>query len=209
MGAGVAIGGGRGGWPVTLSIGAQNVPEGLIVAVAFLAAGQTKTTALLVTFATGLVEPLGAMIGFAAVQLVAGLMPAALAFAAGAMLYVVSHEIIPESHREGRSAVATFGLMLGVLLMLQFDAWLGSGHVPHDRADATPDGISSCGGDTNRIGSAAREPPRPDQNRRSGRRPAARAWSSPRRRRGLDQNVAKPGTRGYGIASRMLARPQM
>lgn len=125
VGVGVASGDAQVSWPVTLSIGAQNVPEGLIVAVAFLAAGQTKTTALLVTFATGLVEPLGAMIGFAAVQLVAGLMPAALAFAAGAMLYVVSHEIIPESHREGRSAVATFGLMLGVLLMLQFDAWLG------------------------------------------------------------------------------------
>ena len=52
-------------------------------------------------------------------------MPSALAFAAGAMLYVVSHEIIPESHREGRSAVATFGLVLGVLGMLQVDSWLG------------------------------------------------------------------------------------
>jgi len=125
VGVGVASGDALVSWPVTLSIAAQNVPEGLIVAVAFLAAGQSKRTALLVTLATGLVEPLGAMVGFGAVQLVAGLMPAALAFAAGAMLYVVSHEIIPESHREGRSAIATFGLMLGVLLMLQFDAWLG------------------------------------------------------------------------------------
>ena len=65
------------------------------------------------------------MLGFAAVQLVTGIMPAALAFAAGAMLYVVSHEIIPESHRDGRSRTATFGLVLGVLVMLQFDAWLG------------------------------------------------------------------------------------
>jgi zinc transporter, ZIP family len=125
VGVGVASGDALVSWPVTLSIGAQNVPEGLIVAVAFLAAGQSRRTALLVTCGTGLVEPLGAMLGFGAVQLVAGLMPAALAFAAGAMLYVVSHEIIPESHREGRSAIATFGLLLGVLLMLQFDAWLG------------------------------------------------------------------------------------
>lgn len=125
VGVGVASGDALISWPVTLSIAAQNAPEGLIVAVAFLAAGQSKRTALLVTLATGLVEPLGAMLGFGAVQLVAGLMPAALAFAAGAMLYVVSHEIIPESHRDGRSPIATFGLMLGVLLMLQFDAWLG------------------------------------------------------------------------------------
>jgi len=125
VGVGVASGDALVSWPVTLSIAVQNVPEGLIVAVAFLAAGERKATALWVTLATGLVEPLGAALGFLAVQLVAGVMPAALAFAAGAMLYVVSHEIIPESHREGRSAVATFGLVVGVLVLLQFDAWLG------------------------------------------------------------------------------------
>lgn len=125
VGVGVASGDANVSWPVTLAIGVQNVPEGLIVAVAFFAAGQPKRTALLVTLLTGLVEPLGALVGFAAVQVVAGALPAALAFAAGAMLYVVSHEIIPESHREGRSSVATFGLVLGVLLMLQVDAVLG------------------------------------------------------------------------------------
>ncbi|MBM4062896.1 MAG: ZIP family metal transporter [Planctomycetes bacterium] len=125
VGVGVASGDAQVSWPVTLSIGAQNAPEGLIVAVAFLAAGQGRLRALLVTFATGLVEPLGAVLGYLAVQLVTTAMPGALAFAAGAMLYVVSHEIIPESHREGRSAGATFGVVLGVLAMLQFDAWLG------------------------------------------------------------------------------------
>jgi zinc transporter, ZIP family len=125
VGVGAASGDARVSWPVTLSIGVQNAPEGLIVAVAFVAAGYQKRTALLVTLATGLVEPVGAMFGFAALQIAAAALPAALAFAAGAMLYVVSHEIIPESHREGRSAAATFGLVVGVLAMLQFDAWLG------------------------------------------------------------------------------------
>jgi ZIP family zinc transporter len=125
VGVGVASGDAQVSWPVTASIAAQNAPEGLIVAVAFLVAGHRRTTALLVTLATGLVEPLGAALGYLAVQVVAAAMPAALAFAAGAMLFVVSHEIIPESHREGRSPVATFGLVVGVLAMLQFDAWLG------------------------------------------------------------------------------------
>jgi ZIP family zinc transporter len=125
IGVGVASGDADVSMPVTLGIGVQNVPEGLIVAVAFVAAGYRKSLALLVTLLTGLVEPVGAVLGYGAVQAVTTIMPAALAFAAGAMLYVVSHEIIPESHREGRSAVATFGVVLGVLAMLQIDAWLG------------------------------------------------------------------------------------
>ncbi len=123
VGVGVASGNAEVSWPVTWAIAVQNVPEGLIVAVAFLAAGQSRTTALLVTAATGFVEPLGAVAGFAALQLATSLLPGALAFAAGAMLFVVSHEIIPESHREGRSTVATFGVVAGVLTMLQLDAW--------------------------------------------------------------------------------------
>lgn len=125
IGVGVATGDEQLSLPVTIGIGVQNVPEGLIVAVAFLAAGYRKSTALLVTLATGLVEPIGAVCGYLALQVATAAMPGALAFAAGAMIYVVSHEIIPESHREGRSAVATFGLMTGVIAMLQIDAWLG------------------------------------------------------------------------------------
>jgi ZIP family zinc transporter len=125
VGVGVASGDAQISWPVTLSIGVQNAPEGLIVAIAFVAAGQSRMKALLVTLATGLVEPCGAVLGFGAVQLAGELMPAALAFAAGAMIYVVSHEIIPESHGGGRSATATAGVVVGVLAMLQFDAWLG------------------------------------------------------------------------------------
>ena len=125
VGVGVASGDDQVSLPVTLSIGVQNVPEGLIVAVAFVAAGYRRATALLVTALTGMVEPVGALVGFGAVQIVTTAMPAALAFAAGAMLYVVSHEIIPESHRDGRSSIATFGVVVGVLAMLQVDSWLG------------------------------------------------------------------------------------
>ena len=125
VGVGVGSGDAAISWPVTWAIAAQNVPEGLIVAVAFLAAGHRRRTALLVTAATGLVEPLGAIAGFAALQLASSLLAPALAFAAGAMLFVVSHEIIPESHRAGRSTSATLGLVLGVLLMLQLDVALG------------------------------------------------------------------------------------
>jgi ZIP family zinc transporter len=125
VGVGVASGDAAVSLPVTLGIGVQNVPEGLIVAVAFLAAGSKKSQALLVTLATGLVEPAGALVGYGFVQVVSAAMPGALAFAAGAMLYVVSHEIIPESHRAGRSAIATAGVLGGVLAMLQIDVWLG------------------------------------------------------------------------------------
>ena len=125
VGVGVASGDAAISWPVTWAIAVQNAPEGLIVAVAFLSAGQSRATALLVTAGTGLVEPLGAIAGFVALQFATSLLPAALAFAAGAMLFVVSHEVIPESHRAGRSTVATFGFVLGVLAMLALDTGLG------------------------------------------------------------------------------------
>lgn len=124
VGVGVASGDEHVSLPVTLGIAVQNVPEGLIVALAFVAAGYTKREALLVTAATGIVEPVAACFGWTALQFVSAAMPAALSFAAGAMIYVVSHEIIPESHREERSVVATWGLVLGVLLMVLVDAAL-------------------------------------------------------------------------------------
>lgn len=125
VGVGVASGDAEVSWPVTWAIAVQNAPEGLVVAVAFLAAGESRTKALLVTAATGLVEPIGALVGYGAVQVTTSLLPGALAFAAGAMLFVVSHEVIPESHRAGRSTGATFGLVGGVLLMLWLGTWLG------------------------------------------------------------------------------------
>ena len=106
-------------------IAIQDVPEGLVVAVALLAAGYRRSLAVGLGMASGLVEPVGAVLGAAVVSYSAGLLPWGLGFAAGAMLFVISHEIIPESHRKGHEAFATGGLMLGFVLMMLLDTALG------------------------------------------------------------------------------------
>ena len=72
-----------------------------------------------------MVEPLGGLLGAYAVSVAEPILPYALAFAAGAMLYVISHEIIPETHRSGHQNRATLGLAVGLVLMLFLDVWLG------------------------------------------------------------------------------------
>lgn len=106
-------------------IAIQDVPEGLVVAVALLAAGYRRGLAVALGMASGLVEPVGAALGAAVISHTAGLLPWGLGFAAGAMLFVISHEIIPESHRKGHEAWATGGLMLGFVLMMVLDSALG------------------------------------------------------------------------------------
>ena len=106
-------------------IAIQDVPEGLVVAVALLAAGYRRWLAVTIGMASGLVEPLGAVLGAAIVGESAALLPWGLGFAAGAMLFVISHEIIPESHRKGHEAFATGGLMIGFVLMMLLDTALG------------------------------------------------------------------------------------
>ena len=106
-------------------IAIQDVPEGLGVAVALLAAGYRRAFAVVLGMASGLVEPLGAVLGAAAISLSASLLPWGLGFAAGAMLFVISHEIIPESHRKGHESWATGGLMIGFVLMMLLDTALG------------------------------------------------------------------------------------
>jgi len=106
-------------------IAIQDVPEGLVVAVALLAAGYRRWLAVALGMASGLVEPLGAVLGAAVIGWSAALLPWGLGFAAGAMLFVISHEIIPESHRKGHEAFATSGLMLGFVLMMLLDTALG------------------------------------------------------------------------------------
>jgi ZIP family zinc transporter len=113
------------GVTLALGIGIQNVPEGLAVAVALLAARYSKLKAFMVGFLTGLVEPVGGLFGAVAVVAAEPLMPLTLGFAAGAMLYVISDEIIPETHRRGFEDVATFSLMGGFALMMFLDATLG------------------------------------------------------------------------------------
>jgi zinc transporter, ZIP family len=110
---------------LALGISVQNVPEGLVVAVALRGAGYGRWRAAGIGTATGLVEPVGAVLGAAVVSVSAMLLPWGLAFAAGAMLFVISHEIIPESHRNGHERHATTGLMLGFVLMMVLDTAIG------------------------------------------------------------------------------------
>lgn len=110
---------------LAMGIAIQDVPEGLVVAVALLAAGYKRSFAVLLGMATGLVEPVGAVLGAAVVGYSAAMLPWGLGFAAGAMLFVISHEIIPESHRKGHEAFATGGLMVGFVLMMLLDTALG------------------------------------------------------------------------------------
>lgn len=126
MSVGVAYGGGsETGLPVVLGIALQNVPEGFAVAAAMQADGATLGRSFWVSLATGLVEPIGGVIGAIAVSISAAFLPWGLAIAAGAMLYVISGEIIPETHEGGREQLATLSLVAGFVVMMVLDVVLG------------------------------------------------------------------------------------
>ena len=95
------------------------------MAVALLTLDYPREQALAAATATGLVEPLGGLIGVVAVTVAEVLLPWGLAFAAGAMIFVISDEIIPETHRRDHQNQATFGLMIGFVVMLFLDVMLG------------------------------------------------------------------------------------
>jgi len=128
---GLAVGVGFGtddiaaGAALALGIGIQNIPEGLVVALALVAAGYSRGFSAAIAFASGLVEPVGGLIGAAMLSVSQVVLPWGLAFAAGAMLFVVSHEIIPESHRKGHEREATVGLLAGFIIMMMLDTSLG------------------------------------------------------------------------------------
>ncbi|NMF86882.1 ZIP family metal transporter [Aromatoleum petrolei] len=109
---------------VATGISLQNVPEGLIVAIALATAGYGRAVSFAVAALSGLVEPIAALAGAAVVAEAQALLPWGLAGAAGAMLFVVSHEIIPESHRRGHETLATTGLVVGFAAMMVLDAAL-------------------------------------------------------------------------------------
>jgi zinc transporter, ZIP family len=109
---------------LAMGIAIQDVPEGLVVAAALLAAGYRRALAVGLGVASGLVELVGAVAGAAIAGHCAALLPWGMGFAAGAMLFVISHEIIPESHRKGHESFATGGLMLGFVLMMMLDTAL-------------------------------------------------------------------------------------
>ncbi|NNJ66791.1 MAG: ZIP family metal transporter [Boseongicola sp.] len=125
VGVGFGAHGLSGGMPLAIGIGLQNLPEGLAVAVALLGEGYGRLRAWGIAALTGLVEPVGGALGAALISYSEPFLPWGLAFAAGAMIYVISHEIIPETHRSGHQNKATMGLAIGLVLMLFLDVWLG------------------------------------------------------------------------------------
>jgi ZIP family zinc transporter len=128
LAVGVGFGSGNVGQGIALmlAIGIQNVPEGLAVSVAAINAGlDRRMYAAFAGIRAGLVEVPLAVLGAYAVQSVAVLLPYAMGFAAGAMIFVISDEIVPETHTRGHERVATLGTMVGVVLMLYLDISLG------------------------------------------------------------------------------------
>jgi ZIP family zinc transporter len=127
MSVGVSFGSGemKNGIVLAVAIALQNIPEGLAVALPLVGLGYNKWRAVGIATVTGLVEPVGGLLGITMVTLFQSILPVAMGFAAGAMLFVISEEIIPETHSDGRSRFATFSLMLGFIIMMVLDNLLG------------------------------------------------------------------------------------
>jgi len=127
LAVGVSFGADRLGDAIALmiAIGLQNMPEGLAVALPLVREKWPRGKALLYALGSGLAEPIAGVIGVVAVTLMRPLLPWGLAFAAGAMLYVVSDEIIPETHSRGFELEGTWGLIIGFLVMMFLDNVFG------------------------------------------------------------------------------------
>lgn len=125
--AGVGFGSGNTSQALMIAggIALQNIPEGMVIIGPMLAAGVTPKKTFICAMITGLVEVAGTLIGYFAVSLASAILPFALAFAGGTMLYVVSDEMIPETHAHGSERGATYSLLVGFCLMLITDVLLG------------------------------------------------------------------------------------
>ena len=106
-------------------IALQNIPEGMVIIAPMIAAGMSRRRTFLIALGTGVVEVVGTLIGYFAVSISSVILPFALAFAGGTMLYVISDEMIPETHSHGNERGATYSLLSGFALMLAFDFLLG------------------------------------------------------------------------------------
>ncbi|EOC99896.1 ZIP family metal transporter [Caldisalinibacter kiritimatiensis] len=125
VGVGYGSGDVASGLNLALAMGIQNIPEGLVVAASLKEAGASKKKMVLFSFLTGIGEPIAAAIGLVAVGFIENILPFILALTAGAMFYVVSHELIPESHGGGNEMLATYGFILGLILMIIFKCTIG------------------------------------------------------------------------------------
>ena len=106
-------------------IALQNIPEGMVIVAPMIASGISKKRTFLIALSTGLIEVVGTLVGFFAANISAFVLPFALAFAGGTMLYVISDEMIPETHSHGNERIATYSLLVGFAIMLGFDFLLG------------------------------------------------------------------------------------
>ena len=125
--AGVSFGTGdvSGALTVAGGIALQNIPEGMVIIAPMLAVGMSRRRTFVIAMATGLVEVVGTLFGYLAVQLASAILPFALAFAGGTMLYVIGDEMIPETHSHGFERSATYALLLGFCVMLVMDFYMG------------------------------------------------------------------------------------
>ena len=105
-------------------IALQNIPEGMVIIAPMLSAGVKPSRTFMLAAATGLIEVVGTFIGYFAVSIASAILPFALAFAGGTMLYVISDEMIPETHAHGSQRGATYALLVGFCLMLAMDVLL-------------------------------------------------------------------------------------
>ena len=124
--AGVGFGSGNNAQAITIAAGIalQNIPEGMVIIGPMLAVGMSPGRTFACALATGIIEVLGTLLGYFAVNLSAAILPFALAFAGGTMLYVISDEMIPETHHDDARGV-TYSLLAGFCLMLAMDYFLG------------------------------------------------------------------------------------
>ncbi len=121
--AGVGFGTGdvSGAISIALGIALQNIPEGMVVIAPMLSVGVSRRNTLIIALITGFIEVIGTLIGYMAVNVSAAILPFALAFAGGTMLYVISDEMIPETHAHGNERASTYSLIVGFCLMLVMD----------------------------------------------------------------------------------------
>ncbi len=125
--AGVGFGTGDTAEALTIAggIALQNIPEGMVIIGPMLATGMSYGKTFIIAIITGVVEVVGTLLGYFAVSISSAILPFALAFAGGTMLYVISDEMIPETHSHGCERGATYSLLAGFCLMLIFDVLLG------------------------------------------------------------------------------------
>lgn len=126
LAAGVGFGIGSNGQAMTIALGIalQNIPEGMVIIGPMLAAGMSPGRTFVIAMFTGIVEVIGTLLGYVAVSVSNAVLPFALAFAGGTMLYVISDEMIPETHAHGSERGATYALLAGFCLMLAMSYYL-------------------------------------------------------------------------------------